>query len=535
MNLIQLIKRAILENPPPPIRINLTKGEQTMAPTQINLTDPIKYSINEAVKLDVNPPVNFTNLSIEVDRYAGGGHEPMTIEGVAASAYTTITNTLNGTAALIDMPIKWPLGTALKVYPFAGEGLNAYYNRKHLAFFYAQNKQTKEWFFTSASPDIVCHELGHALLDSWRPDLWDAASLEIWAFHEAFGDIVAMLSLMQYPEVIEQILQQTGGDLRKHNVASDIAENFSKILAANGYESADGYLRSGINSYVYKDPQFLPNTGKEGELTKEPHSLSRVFFGAIYDVLVMMYEDLVLTRPPNVALSEARDLLTMYVGKAIKNAPASVRFFESMAKTMLWVDFSADKKYHDRMQQIFSNRKIINYEFSALALGDLSGVITDHGDGMMTICRSKHDKLCNCSKRLRAQSHSHDSLENVELSMVCTEAYIHDNQGRLIDVHRVTEGQAVLAAEDMVDYLKRNNAVSDDPSTPFEISNGRLKRTLICCCSGGKKPLPSSPEFYKQYKPENNAGCCGGCKSADKEVKKRKIKRGCFVRYKVNG
>jgi len=53
------------------------------------------------------------------------------------------------------------------------------------------------------SPDVVCHELGHALLDSFKPQLFDAASMEVAAFHESFGDMSALLSALQLPSVRE--------------------------------------------------------------------------------------------------------------------------------------------------------------------------------------------------------------------------------------------------------------------------------------------------------------------------------------------
>lgn len=537
MNLINLNKRilqALKDNPPPPLRINLTQGNAMPTPTpikEVNLTSPIKYSLNESITIDITPIPNLTNLMFEVDRYAGGGHDPITIEGVAASTYTTIVQSLNGGAALFELPQKWATVSNLKVFPFAGKGLNAYYNRKYLAFFYAQNKKTKEWFFTSASPDIVAHELGHAILDALRPDLWNAASLEIWSFHEAFGDITSMLSLMQYPEVIKQILSSTNGNIRKHNIASDVAESFSKILLANGYQSMDGFLRSGINDYKYIDPQFLPENGPLGTLTKEPHNFSQIFFATAYDLLVLFYEDNLKLMPPEAALETARDTLATYIFKATKNAPASVRFFESVCKTLLWVDFNWGKRYHDRMKEIFSNRNIISYDLSAMSLGDLSGEIKDQGEGMMIVCKSKHDTLCNCSTTLKIQNY--DPMSEINLSILRTDAYIHNKQGQLIDVHKVSEHVAIEAAEDMVKYLQNKSAISDEPTTPFEIQNGTLQRTLICCCGGGK-PLKNSPEYNKQYKPENNSGCCSGCKETDKKVIKRKIKRGCFTRYKTN-
>jgi hypothetical protein len=52
----------------------------------------------------------------------------------------------------------------------------------------------------------VCHELGHALLDSFKPQLFDAASIEVAAFHESFGDMSAILSALQLPGVREGVL-----------------------------------------------------------------------------------------------------------------------------------------------------------------------------------------------------------------------------------------------------------------------------------------------------------------------------------------
>jgi hypothetical protein len=54
------------------------------------------------------------------------------------------------------------------------------------------------------------------------------------------------------------------------------------------------------------------------------------------------------------------------------------------------------------------------------------------------------------------------------------------------------------------------------------------------CCTGMFTPRPGSPEWGKQYKPENNTGCCGHCKKQE-EVKKPLIQRVCFLRYDAGG
>lgn len=41
-------------------------------------------------------------------------------------------------------------------------------------------------------------------------------------------------------------------------------------------------------------------------------------------------------------------------------------------------------------------------------------------------------------------------------------------------------------------------------------------------------------ESFGKPKPQNNAGCCSGCKE-DEEIKKKIIKSGCHISYKTTG
>ena len=62
----------------------------------------------------------------------------------------------------------------------AGVDLNAYYDRASVSFFHMAIQGTT--YFSGASTDVVAHEVGHALLDSIRPQLWAAAFLEAGRF-----------------------------------------------------------------------------------------------------------------------------------------------------------------------------------------------------------------------------------------------------------------------------------------------------------------------------------------------------------------
>ena len=59
---------------------------------------------------------------------------------------------------------EWELGPVLPVLLDEGEDLNAFYDRQALNFFHGPSPDGV--VFSGASPDIVCHEMGHAVLDS---------------------------------------------------------------------------------------------------------------------------------------------------------------------------------------------------------------------------------------------------------------------------------------------------------------------------------------------------------------------------------
>lgn len=474
---------------------------------------PIKYQICDNVFIDVQPPVNLTKFNYHIDKYKGGGFEPKTIEGIAAMTYVTVTNTLNRLIEVMnDIPNKWSNTDNLMIYPFAGKSLNASYNRKKISFFYEKDPRDGSWFFTSANPDIVAHELGHAILDSLRPDLWNTMSLEVWAFHEAFADIISMLSLMQYDEVIEKIIKDTNGDLNKNNIASDVAENFGKILAHHDPTKNPNYLRSAINNYIYIDPIFLPKTSSFEQLSKQPHSFSRVFFGAFYDILNMIYNRKRKRNNDKQSLIDARNITARFIIEAVRNAPNSVRFFESVAKTILWIDYKNGKQWHDDILNIFSNRKILNYEFQTLSKPNLDGKVYNNENGLITVIRDKKEKIYYLNS-------------DVEVSLPITESYLKDKEENIINIHLTSEVEAKEAVFDMIDYIENCDTKS------FVISDGQLKRIAIDCC--GNKIYQNSKEYSKRFKPENNARWCGcnqNCDNSSIVCNNQKIKRELSIR-----
>ena len=97
----------------------------------------------------------------------------------------------------------------LDLFPDAGLDLNAYYDGEGLSFFHstAGGRTT----FSGASTDVVAHEAGHGFLDAIRPDLWFSNFTETGAFHEAFGDCMALVTALSDQATRRAVLKLAGG------------------------------------------------------------------------------------------------------------------------------------------------------------------------------------------------------------------------------------------------------------------------------------------------------------------------------------
>src|SRR3989440_6974913 len=183
--------------------------------------------------------------------------------------------------------LSWEVGRILPVDLDFGVDLNAFYDRVGLKFFHGA--AAGRTVFSGESPDVVCHELGHALLDSFKPQLFDAASMEVAAFHESFGDMSAVLSALQLPSVREGVLAETGGVLRRSSRLSQLAEQLGWAIRQSVPSAVEpDCLRNAVNTFFYRDPDTLPTTAPATSLSSEPHSFSRVFTGAFFEGLAGM-------------------------------------------------------------------------------------------------------------------------------------------------------------------------------------------------------------------------------------------------------
>src|SRR5215471_11240974 len=121
---------------------------------------------------------------------------------------------------------RWEPAAVLPVSLDKGVDLNAYYDRTELAFFH--QSVAGKTVYSGESPDVICHEMGHACLDAHRPELFDAPYIEAGSFHESFGDMSAILSALQLPAVRAKVLASVAA--HKSNQLSRCAEQLGHAI-----------------------------------------------------------------------------------------------------------------------------------------------------------------------------------------------------------------------------------------------------------------------------------------------------------------
>jgi len=311
-------------------------------------------------------------FSISGEAIPVGVYEP----GTAGFRHWTAADSLRRTADLWAPLLgrhrvkRWQPAETLPVTLDAGNDLNAYYDRTQLAFFHSG--RGKAAVYSGESPDIVCHETGHACLDALRPDLWDAPFIEIAAFHESFGDITAMLAALALPQVRESVLPALVAN--KASPLSRIAEQLGAAMRRFHPAAVESdCLRDAANRWKYVVPESLPASAPATELSAEPHAFSRVFTGAFHDLLSRMLRD---TGPSPSAddLAAVAAAAARLVIDAVAAAPLQPDFFAQVGARLIDVDAAVFAgRYGAAITDVLVGRRILT---AATAPGDRSDAAT---------------------------------------------------------------------------------------------------------------------------------------------------------------
>lgn len=190
--------------------------------------------------------------------------------------------------------------------------INAYYSGDEIAFYQVIHRNVVH--FTGASTDIVSHEVGHAILDAIRPDLWDIEYLEVAAFHEAFGDCMALITALSDKKIRSDLV--INKRLGRQNYVETIGEHLAWLCANNPP------ARQALNKLKWS----LPTAGDE------PHDFSRSFTGCFYDVIRARFD--AGKNKTELGLWQATKVAAKLLFAASHAAPPVPRFFQAIGRAM---------------------------------------------------------------------------------------------------------------------------------------------------------------------------------------------------------
>ena len=182
----------------------------------------------------------------------------------------------------------------LRIYPHAFRDANAYYDpvKKAILFGYFESAAIPQGvnfpggvIFTCLSPDIIAHEVTHALLDSIHPRFIENTNPDVPAFHEGFADIVALLQRFTITGLVEHQIAQTRGKLEEYSFLGELATQFGNALQGNR-----GALRGAIGKVDKKGKwqRYVPDPHDYNTIF-EPHARGAILVATIFEAFIRLY------------------------------------------------------------------------------------------------------------------------------------------------------------------------------------------------------------------------------------------------------
>jgi subtilase family protein len=224
----------------------------------------------------------------------------------------------------------------LRIYPHALREQNAYYSpqKRALLFGYfpaGDSDPGAEYpggvVFTCLDHGIVAHETTHAILDGMHVRFTEPTNPDVFAFHEAFADLVALFQRFTYPELLRDQIARARGRLDAGTLMTRLALQFGHATGrrqalrdALGYVVLQGRKRGGAEWRDRREEREMDGGGEPSvtiadaardlsdEETRslwtrfqadpsllaqveEPHERGSFLVAAVFDAYLRIYED----------------------------------------------------------------------------------------------------------------------------------------------------------------------------------------------------------------------------------------------------
>lgn len=208
----------------------------------------------------------------------------------AQNVYAIAARTLTTFESALGRRLNWAFrGHQLFLIPRAFPELNAYYSPDDGAILFGYLPTRRSELQTCLSHDVIAHETTHAVLDGLRPRYAEPGLPDQPAFHEALGDIVALLSVFSLEEVVERLLGEADreGRIPRQRVTSRVLRSSALFTLADELGSASGGHRgSGIRRSI----DLVASAGWRDERAFiEPHRRGEILVAAVMATLLRMW------------------------------------------------------------------------------------------------------------------------------------------------------------------------------------------------------------------------------------------------------
>lgn len=194
----------------------------------------------------------------------------------------------------------------LTVQPHALRQANAYYSPQKVGLLFGYFEASADdpgdhvagsAVYACLSHDIIAHETTHAILDGMHSRFNEPTNSDVLAFHEAFADIVALMQHFTIPEILENEINRTRGNLESESMLGSLAVQFGRAIGGRGA------LRDAIGKVNDKGVWTRrPPNPAEYQTTLTPHARGALLVAAVFDAFLAIYK------------TRTADLLRIYTG-----------------------------------------------------------------------------------------------------------------------------------------------------------------------------------------------------------------------------
>lgn len=173
----------------------------------------------------------------------------------------------------------------LRIYPHALRQANAFYHPelKALLFGYFPvlgsdigRNLPGGTVFTCLSYDVVAHETTHAILDGMHRYFTEPSNPDVFAFHEAFADLVALFQHFSHAEILKHQLAKSKGDLSDQNLLGQLAHQFGEATGRHG----------ALRRYLGEE---VPDRATRIRTVTEPHERGAILTAAVFEAFLAIY------------------------------------------------------------------------------------------------------------------------------------------------------------------------------------------------------------------------------------------------------